>query len=155
MSTFAHDNLLEKGDKVFWSPRNYNNRGYTYNTMKSHFSANQIWSQLTRDVIMSKAACLNKAQRDIETQMIAIEKDDDYLPDFKECVKSTVMAICETRAQLAEKGLNKGLVYELNPDNADTAIERGLDITKLEELRETDLRVYGIHREEIIGKWVE
>ena len=87
MTTYAHDNLLEKGDKVFWSPRNYNNRGYTFNTMKLHHQSNSVWGQLCRDVFMSKTACLNKAERDIETQMIAIEKDDDYLPDFKDCVK--------------------------------------------------------------------
>ena len=102
---------------------------------------------------MSKAACLNKAKREIDTPMIAIEKDDDYLPEFKECVKSNVLAIGETRGELAAKGLNRGFHYELNPDNAEQAIERGLDITKLEELKETDLRVYAQHREEIFAKW--
>ena len=87
--------------------------------------------------------------------MIAIERDEDYFGDFKECVKTTVMAICENRAELASKGINKGLVYNLNPDRIDTAIERGLDVTKLEELRETDLRVHAAHREEIIAKWLE
>ena len=45
----------------------------------------------------SKAQCLENAGRDIDEQMFAIEKDEEYLPEFKSCVKDLTVKFTEAR----------------------------------------------------------
>ena len=78
----------------------------------------------------AKSACLLGADRDPEMTMCAVEKDEDYLPEHKTCVKEKVMEM------LAQS--NCKISHSLEEGNEDQAIDRGLDGVKLGELREHD-----------------
>ena len=39
----------------------------------------------------SKAYCLAKDDKPQDFPMIALERDEDYMPTFKDCVKDTMM----------------------------------------------------------------
>ena len=55
------------------------------------------FTELMKITMLSKMACLKKADKEVDTTMMAIEKDEDYLDEFKTCVKDT------TNEALAER----------------------------------------------------
>ena len=91
--------------------------------------------------------CLDKQGKDTTMPMFAIEKDEDYFPEFKECVKESMTAFLEQR-QAANPG-----AYGLADGKADEAIERGLDWIKLAELEDHDYRIYVETKAEVEAKW--
>ena len=88
----------------------------------------------------------------MEEPIFAIEKDDDYYPEFKTCVKDTVQGYFAKRAELAEKD-PRVRHYSLNEDKIDDTIERGLDSLKLYELADSDIDVHDRVKAEIMAKY--
>ena len=112
-----------------------------------------MFEQLVKVTAISKMACLHTAQREVDTTMFAIEKDDDYLGDFKACVKETVFKGLADRNAKVEEALEAAakkrqaaplgaFPVNLNEDNADGAIDAALDMIKLNELREHDFSLF-------------
>ena len=75
-----------RGEKAY-SKRNYNPKYYTEDIMTEVSIGQMRWDDFMKNIYQTKVACLHKAERDIETTMFAVEKDEDYFPEFKECVK--------------------------------------------------------------------
>ena len=62
--------------------------------------------------------CLKKAERDMYETMLSLERDEEYMPSFKSCVKDRLNDIIEARGKLALKGENYGHHYTLDHENA-------------------------------------
>ena len=50
-----------------------------------------------------KDKCLLDAEKDIDTPLYALQKDEDYYPQFKSCVKSTLLDFVARRDQKIEE----------------------------------------------------
>ena len=86
--------------------------------------------------------------------MFAIEKNEEYYPEFKTCVKDSMVNFMTKRAAAKEQMKGESLFhYDLKEDKVDEAIDRGLDQIKLNELRESDLNIYSIVKEELRSKY--
>ena len=72
--------------------------------------------------------------------MFGIEKDEEYYPSFKQCIKDTLNVVMTSRAErLGEKN-----PYHFAEGKEDEAIASGLEAVKLAELRESDLDLYSV-----------
>ena len=143
--------------------RNYSVNNYTHKNQLNQGIASLMFEQLVKVTALSKMACLNTAQREVDTPMLAIEKDDDYLGDFKTCVKESVFkGLADRNAKVAE-ALEKAAAknqaaplgafeVNLNEDNADGAIDSALDVIKLSELREHDDMLYRAFKKTLAEK---
>ena len=49
---------------------------------------------------MSKFACLKNADRDMHETMTSLERDEEYLPTFKSCIKDNLNQLIAHRATL-------------------------------------------------------
>ena len=135
-----------RGDK-YYSPRNYTNASYTYNIIRSQNIQALISSDLIGNIGYAKSMCLNMAERELDEPMMSIERDEEYLPVFKDCVKNAVVEYLNDRAA-SGKGLAMAK-YTLTEDTADSAIDKGLDAIKLKELAEHDIQIYNQFHEEL------
>ena len=91
----------------------------------------------------SKAQCLHNAGKDVDEQMFAIEKDEEYLPEFKTCVKDIVTKFQDARNTFAEANPKRNVFrYDLNEDQIDFAINTNLRLVMLEELKDSDMAIY-------------
>ena len=84
--------------------------------------------------------------------MFAIEKNDEYYPEFKNCVKDSIVEFMSSRKAASEQNVNL-FHYDLNEEKVDEAIDRGLDQIKLNELRESDLVIYNQVKAELFSKY--
>ena len=84
--------------------------------------------------------------------MFAIEKNEEYYPEFKTCVKDSLTSFMANRASAREQN-DKLFHYDINEDKVDEAVDRGLDQIKLNELRESDINIYAAVREELRSKY--
>ena len=78
---------IEINGHTFYSKLNYDPSRYTYNNMVARYQNKRLWSTFIQDVNMSKVVCLKKADRDIEETISSLERDEDYMPQLKLCVK--------------------------------------------------------------------
>ena len=135
--------------KIYYNTRNYAPKQYTYRNMAAHGSAQMLWSDFLKNAVFAKAMCLSQAGRDPETTMFAVEKDEDYLPEFRECVKSNMTSFLEQRAADPQGRLS----YTLRDDVADTAVDKVLDQINLQELEDLDRDIYFAKKQEYRAKW--
>ena len=72
--------------------------------------------------------------------MFAIEKDEEYYPQFTQCIKDTLNTVFSSRAER----LGEANPYNFAEGKEDEAIASGLEAVKLAELRESDLDLYSV-----------
>ena len=70
--------------------------------------------------------------------MFGIEKDEEYYPVFKQCIRDTLKIVMTSRAER----LGESNPYAFAEGKEDEAIASGLEAVKLAELRESDLDLY-------------
>ena len=78
------------GKVYIYSKRNYRVSDYTFKKMLSLSYQKEMIKDLYAVTFIAKQHCLAQAQRDTDTTMFAIEKDEEYLPEFKTCVGKTI-----------------------------------------------------------------
>ena len=87
----------------------------------------------------------------------SLQRDEEYLPNLKSCVKQQLDQIIDHRATLAAQGKNYGHHYtmdnELGGDKVDFIIDRAFDEIKLQELREHEPKLWGPTREKMVAAW--
>ena len=152
MSYDPKTGLLEFGGKQMYSTRNYDPREYQYNKVRATNIAKVMWGDFMRQTAFAKAKCLTSHGHEIDEPMFAIEKNEDYYPEFKECVKDSLTTFMANRAAAREQN-DKLFHYDINEDKVDEAVDRGLDQIKLNELRESDVNIYATVREELRSKY--
>merc|ERR1711907_775922 len=133
-------------------PRSYNTEAYTYENYLNHGINRLVQKDLYVFGLAAKMKCLKDAGKEMDTTMLAIEKDEDYLGEFKTCVTSTVnQALAERNAIVAQrkealtaagKKFKPTLEYTLPEDKAEPMINQTLDMIKLNELKEHDHWMY-------------
>ena len=105
----------------------------------------------------AKAFCLNKAGKEYDMTMMAIEREDDYLDEFKGCVKETMTDFLIKRNEeidaLPSGQGHKFPRYVIDEEHGDKMIDTGLDLIKLAELKEHDHRLYKKYELECKEKW--
>ena len=141
---------FEHRGETYYSSKNYTNATYKYDLVRSQNINAMVFSDFVGNLAVAKAKCLAEAEREIDQPMMAVERDEEYFPTFKECVKTTIVDFLAFRAQGPGPAMGK---LTLTEENADTAVEKGLDMIKLNELKETDLGVYSTFLEELKGKY--
>ena len=72
---------------------------YKHSTMVDYGMANLVQRDLVINTMFSKVKCLENAGKEANMTMYAIEKDDDYLPTFKTCVKDQLATILQKRSE--------------------------------------------------------
>ena len=87
----AKTGVTEFGGVEFYSTRNYNPAMYTFNKMKALSYQHLITADFVEGVTAAKEDCLSKHGHDASFPMFAIEKDDEYYPEFKTCVKDSML----------------------------------------------------------------
>ena len=122
---------FEKGGETYYSTKNYTNASYKYDIIRSQNINAMIWSDFVGNLNIAKAKCLAEAEREIDEPIMAVERDEEYFPTFKECVKTTIVDFLAFRAEGPGPAMGK---YTLTEDNADSAVDKGLDVIKLNEL---------------------
>ena len=122
--------------KIMYNTRNYNPNHYKLDLMKQKASASLIFNDFAKNIGLAKVLCLSNTGRDIATPMFALERDEEYFPEFKECVKDSMQTYLQKRQEADPTcyGLAEGMQEE--------AIARGLDYIKLAELKDNDYRIY-------------
>ena len=73
--------------ETMYSRRNYNVNEYKLNTMIGLGRSEAIMKAMFMNAVISKALCLQNAGKDADTTMFAIDRDDEYKPEFKTCFK--------------------------------------------------------------------
>ena len=111
-----------------------------------------MWGDFMRHAHIAKVNCLVAHGREADEAMFAIEKNEEYYPEFKTCVKDSLTNFMANRAAAREQN-DKLFHYDLQEDKIDDAIDRGLDQIKLNELKESDVNIYAAVREELRSKW--
>jgi hypothetical protein len=74
------------GDTTY-SRRNYNTNLYTHKQMVGVGYRSLVLRDFLINTAVSKIKCLTVAGKDAETPMLAIQKDAEYFPTFKDCMK--------------------------------------------------------------------
>ena len=77
--------------------------------------------------------------------MLAIERNEEYFPEFKACMNETMTKWLEMK--------DNSKHYGIAEDKIEEAVEKGCDQIKLSEIKEVDLTVYATHLEEMQAKW--
>ena len=95
-----------------------------------------MWGDFMRHAHIAKVNCLVAHGREADEAMFAIEKNEEYYPEFKTCVKDSLTNFMANRAAAREQNM-----------------DRGLDQIKLNELKESDVNIYAAVREELRSKW--
>ena len=126
MSYDPKTGILEVDGKTMYSSRNYNPKNYTINNAKATSVAKLMWSDFIRQCYMAKTKCLVEQGHEMDEQMFAIEKNEDYFPEFKTCVKDSMVEFMNNRAAASEQNA-KLFHYDLNEEKVDEAVNRGLD----------------------------
>ena len=85
----TRDHIQMHGD-TFYSQSNYDPNHYTLQNMLARDTFRIYQADLVRNIFLSKAKCLLDAGKPTHTTVFALEKDEEYYPTFKECVKTTV-----------------------------------------------------------------
>ena len=93
---------------------------------------------------LAKTKCLIDHEREEDEPIFALERDEEYFPKLKSCVKETLLA-----AYAKKKASGQKEVYSLNEDALDQNVGNGLDWVKLVELKDHDIRLYEKFRLEI------
>ena len=142
--------------------RSYNARVYNHDYYLTRGVNALIFKDLVMATMLSKAKCLKEADRETDTPMFAIEKDEDYLGDFKACVATNVNTalaernaiIADRKAELLKKGkpILGAVEFTLPEDRAESMIESALDAVKLSELREHDHNLYKAFKSQLEAK---
>ena len=102
---------------TMYSQKNYNPTHYTHKNMSKLGHFKLALKDLYGVVKASKAQCLHNAGRDVEEPMFAIEKDEEYLPEFKTCVKDLTVKFQDARNAFAEANPKKPIFrYTLNEE---------------------------------------
>ena len=140
---------FEVNGRTYYSTRNYRPAEYTFNNMKALSYSKLLWADFVTSVSAAKMKCLESQGHEVDEPMFAIEKNEEYYPEFKECVKTSLLDFFAARG---EKSANQ-LHYDLHEDKVDEAIDRGLDAVKLEELRESDINIFSAFKEELREKY--
>ena len=135
-----------------YSSRNYNPKDYTQNNVRSQNIAKVMWGDFMMQTMFAKKNCLITQGREVDEQMFAIEKNEEYYPEFKTCVKDCLVQFMQKRGENQEQNASQ-FHYDLNEDKIDEAIDRGLDQIKLNELRECDLTIYETVKDELRSKY--
>ena len=63
-----------------YNQRNFNPSSYTYQNMSKLGQAKVLFADFVSNVAQAKAVCLAKNDREVETPMFALEKDEDFFP---------------------------------------------------------------------------
>ena len=124
-----------------YSRRNYSPELYTFETMLKRGIQNLRLKDLVMNVTGAKMSCLTQAGKEDDMTMTAIERDGEYLPQFKKCIKNMMTLHFGQRVQY-NKNLSKVASYHI-PDGQEEAIyDMALDQVKLNELHEVDWHLY-------------
>ena len=150
MSENTGDYQTTSAGQVFYNRRNYNPNQYTYKNYMMRGALGVMMNDFVKNVAMAKVVCLTQAERDPEMTMMAIQRDEDYEPEFRECVSGKMNELMEARAEK-----NEGFNYNLAEDGQGTMIERALDMVKLNELKEHDFYLYNAFAQELKTKEYE
>ena len=124
-----------------YNQRNYNTADYTYKNMKTLAQGQVRAGMMLQLMKIAKIKCLKEAQRETDTPILAIQRDEEYLPEFTACVKNEFLS-----ASNREKA-------EENDELMDKTIDCLIDTVKLEEVKEIDWRVWKNYNEEYKEKW--
>ena len=84
------DDHITLHGRTFYSKKNYNTDLYTFKNMKARDSHRLFTADLVQNILLSKIQCLRQAEKPSDTTLFALEKDEEYYPEFKECVKTTM-----------------------------------------------------------------
>ena len=88
----------------------------------------------------AKLVCLEEAGRDSDTTMFAIEKDEDYLAEFKTCVGQKLQQAVNERDDRVH---DRMISYRIADDEVDNLTNKVLHMIKVEELKDHDWYRYG------------
>ena len=139
---------------TFTFDRSYNVRNYTVENQITQGVNKVILQNVGIAALIARFKCLQAADKETDMTMVAIEKDDDYAPDFKTCVSEKVTEelaarnekIASVKAAAAEKGqpepANLGFQFTLSEEKSEKIIESALDMIKLQELKDHDRLMY-------------
>ena len=90
--------------------------------------------------------------------MFAIQKDAEYLPEFKSCMKERVNYMIEQRNEkwkdLPAQHQKYAHNYSFDEETTDKMLDRSIDMVMLSELREVDPNVWEKYRAKIHAKWL-
>ena len=87
-----------RGETVY-SSKNYTNATYKYDVVRSQNINAMVFGDFIGNLAISKTKCLHEAGREVDEPMMAIERDEEYYPTFKECVKTTITGFLAFRAE--------------------------------------------------------
>jgi len=141
---------FESRGETYHSTKNYTNSTYKYDLVRSQNINTLVFGDFLANLAISKAKCLAEAGRELDEPMMALERDEEFFPVFKECVKTTIVGFLAFRAEGPGPAMGK---FTLDEEHADTAVDKGLDMIKLNELKESDIQVYNNFMEELKGKY--
>ena len=121
---------------TWYNQRNYNPMNYKYDSMVQKLAAKNKIYNLASTAWAAKRQCLKDAGREDDSTMLAIQRDEEYLPEFTECVKSKIESVIE---------------QEEDPSQA---LDYSLDVIKLAEMKELDgERLHAAFEKEFKEKW--
>ena len=134
--------------------RSYNASGYNHNAYIAKGLHNMKFTELMKITMLSKIACLKKADKEADTTMMAIERDEDYVDEFKTCVKDTTAEVLAERQNRVAAHLEKGgNALQIDVPEDDKVYEGLLDGVKLLELKEHDDDLYDAFKASLSTKY--
>ena len=73
--------------EIVYNQRNYNVKDYTFKNYRAKAISNYTLADLIKQSAFAKIMCLREAGKDDEQTMLSVERDEDYYPEFKQCVQ--------------------------------------------------------------------
>ena len=150
---------------TFTFDRSYNVHNYTYENQIAEGIGKVVMKNVGIAALIARFKCLKAADKETDMTMVAIEKDDEYEPEFKTCVTEKIAEelaarnenIASIKAQAAEKGLPEpthvGFEFTLPEEKSERIIENALDMIKLAELKDHDRNMYTAFKQTLRDKY--
>ena len=147
------DGLYEKNGEVFYDQRNYNPAAYTLEKMRARNRLQLMMAEAMQVAEIAKFKCLKEdPDRDTDEPVFALQKDEEYFPTFRTCVKNQLLGFFEMRNRLIDEKRTFGDKTAFTESNIDPLVDQGLDVVKLRELQDSDFEIYKKFKEELKTK---
>ena len=83
--------MEKRGWDYVYNTKNYNPANYTRQNMYNHAIREYQVTSFLESFLLARSTCLTAAGRDEDETMFSIQKDEAYLPEFRECVKEKLV----------------------------------------------------------------
>ena len=144
---YKGDGYYERNGEIYYDQRNYDPKHYTYKNMKSQALQHFIMAELMKVAEASKKHCLVSNDREIYEPIFALEKDEEFFPVFRQCLKTNMLDYFSQKNAALKKD-----VTNFNEQNINSHLDRSIDMIKLSELKESDIEMYTDFRKEVKAK---